>query len=362
MSRPIWARINLTALHHNLTRVRALAPGCAVLAVVKADAYGHGAIEIATEIQDKIDGFAVAGIDEAVSLVDAGIKKEIHLLSGFHHSDELPLLSHLGLIPVIHAWYQLEQLEKTALAQPLSIWLKFDSGMHRLGFQPFEVAQAVARISKIPHVTQLRLMSHLASADDGVNPYTERQIEVFNDVSRSYTYPKSLANSAGICAWPKSRANWVRPGIMLYGCTPLLGRDEASMDLQPVMSLCSRLIAIKSLKRGDRVGYGGDWCCPEDMPVGVIACGYGDGYPRRISEHTEVLLNGHRAPLIGRVSMDLATVDLRGIEASKIGDDVELWGHNISATEVAASAGTISYEILSGVTARVPRIAERVVG
>lgn len=362
MSRPIWARINLTALHHNLTRVRELAPGCAILAVVKANAYGHNAVDVATSIQDKVDGFAVAGMDEAVSLVEAGIKKGIHLLSGFHQNEELALISQLGLFPVIHSWHQLEQLAKTALNQPVSAWVKLDSGMHRLGFRPFEVDQVIERIKKIPQLSQIRLMSHLATADDGTNPYTDHQIEVFNDTSQRHPYQRSLANSAGVCAWPKSHADWVRPGIMLYGCTPLLDRDEASMDLKPVMSLCSKLIAINHLKQGDQVGYGGDWCCPEDMPVGVIACGYGDGYPRRVSAGTEVWLNGQRAPLIGRVSMDLITVDLRTLKQVNIGDVVEMWGQNISATEVATAAGTISYEILSGVNARVARTMEHVIG
>lgn len=361
MSRPVWARINLSALHHNLKRVRELAPGSSILAVIKANAYGHGAVDIAAAIQDQVDGFAVAGMNEAVSLVDAGINKGIHLLSGFHRNDELPLIGQLGLIPVIHTWQQVEQLEKCALDQPLRAWLKVDSGMHRLGFRPAEVPHVMERLSKIPQLTQLRLMSHLANADDVTDPYTNQQIDVFNTVTRAYSCAKSLANSAGISAWPKSHADWVRPGIMLYGCTPLADRDEASMNLQPVMSLCSKIIAIHQLKRGDRVGYGGDWCCPEDMPVGVITCGYGDGYPRRISVGTEVWVKEHRAPLVGRVSMDLITIDLRQIKQVNIGDEVELWGQNIPVTAVAAAAGTISYELLSGVTARVPRKMEHLI-
>lgn len=362
MSRPIWARINLPALHHNLQRVRQLAPTSSVLAVVKADAYGHGAVQIATASQDEVEGFAVAGMDEAVNLVEAGITRPVHLLSGFHENDELPLICQLGLVPVIHTWQQVEQLEKTEISRPLHVWVKFDTGMHRLGFRPFEVPNVVERIVNIPRVTQLQLMSHLACADDRDDPYTDQQIQVFNTIGKSYSYPKSLANSAGVCAWPGSHADWVRPGIMLYGCTPLSGLDEGGMDLKPVMSLYSKLIAINQLKRGDRIGYGGDWCCPEDMPVGVVACGYGDGYPRRISAGTEVWLNGRRAPLVGRVSMDLITVDLRGIDHPKVGDLVELWGRNVLATKVAQSAGTISYEILSGVTARVPRTTESVLG
>lgn len=362
MSRPVWARINLTALHHNLKRVRELAPRSSVLAVVKADAYGHSAVEVAKTIEHRVDGFAVAGIDEASSLFEADIKKEIHLLSGFHQSTELNAVSKWGLIPAIHTWEQVAQLEKTALSDPITVWVKFDSGMHRLGFRPAEVDRVVQRLSEIPHVAYLRLMSHLGCADDRDSPSTNHQIELFDRVCQSHPYPKSLANSAGICAWPRAHADWVRPGIMLYGCTPLLDSNEHSLDLQPVMSLCSRLIAINSLKQGDAVGYGGDWVCPEDMRVGVVACGYGDGYPRGVSGDAAAWLGGRRVKLLGRVSMDLISIDLRDVPDAKVGDEVELWGENVLATEVALSAGTISYEILSGVTSRVPRVLNDVVG
>nr|MDJ0955963.1 alanine racemase [Arenicellales bacterium] len=327
-----------------------------------ANAYGHNAEHVASAIENHADGFAVAGIEEAAGLVKAGIKKEIHLLSGFHESADLQAVSEWGLIPAIHTWEQVDQLEETTLNRPISVWVKFDSGMHRLGFDPSEVNRVVERLERLPHVAELRLMSHLGCADDQNSRSTKHQIEVFDRVCASHLFTKSLANSAGICAWPDTRLDWVRPGIMLYGCTPLLDVSERDLNLQPVMSLCSKLIAIKNLKRGDAIGYGGDYKCPQDMSVGVVACGYGDGYPRSVSQDAVVWLSGQRTKLVGRVSMDLISIDLTDVPDAEVGDTVELWGEHVLATDVALSANTISYEILSGVAPRVPRVMEGVVG
>ncbi|MDA9981948.1 alanine racemase [Gammaproteobacteria bacterium] len=359
MSRPVWARINLDALHHNLQQVRILAPSSSVVAVVKANAYGHSAVGVAQSIEGQVDAFAVAGIGEADELIAAGITRDILLLSGFHQDTDIAGISEQGLIPVIHSWQQIDQLVSTSVSRPLRVWLKFDSGMHRIGFDPEEVGAAVGRLQQIPQVVLNGLMSHLASADDRDSTCTDSQIDVFTATTAPYHFEKSLANSAGVCAWPRSHHDWVRPGIMLYGCSPMLERDDAAAGLSPVMSLCSRIIAVKRLKQGDRIGYGGDWCCPENMSVGVVACGYGDGYPRHAPSGTPTWIKGRRAPLVGRVSMDMLTVDLRGLDSAGVGDEVELWGGHISATEVAALSGTISYEILTGVTARVPRVMER---
>ena len=362
MSRPVWARINLAALQHNLNRIKELAPKSAILAVVKANAYGHSAEQVATAIENQVNGFAVASIDEASGLVKAGIKKEIHLLSGFHESAELQAVSEWGLVPVIHTWEQIAQLEESTLSRPITVWVKFDSGMHRLGFDPSAVDRVLDRLKQLPHVAQLRLMSHLCCADDQDSVSTQRQIEVFDRVCGPNSLPQSLANSAGICAWPDTHRDWVRPGIMLYGCTPLLDINERDLNLQPVMSLCSKLIAINELKKGDAIGYGGDYKCPQDMSVGVVACGYGDGYPRGVSQDAELWLADRRVKLVGRVSMDLISIDLRDLPQAKVGDEVELWGENVLATEVASAANTISYEILSRVAPRVPRVLDGVVG
>ena len=359
MSRPVWARINLNALRHNVLRVRTLAPGASIIGVVKANAYGHDSTRVAQAIEDTVDAFAVAGIGESDELIAAGITRNIILLTGFHEIEELPQISEQGLIPVIHSRHQIEQLASAALPKPVKVWVKFDSGMHRIGIRPVEIAKAVERLKCLPHVTLAGLMSHLACADERKSVSTNVQIELFENTTARYGYARSLANSAGICAWPRSHVDWVRPGIMMYGCSPMLGEDETETGLRPVMSLYSKIIAINRLKRGDRVGYGGQWCCPEDMPVGIVACGYGDGYPRHAPSGTPVWINGFRAAVVGRVSMDVIMVDLRGLDGVDVGDVVELWGENVSATEVAACAATISYEILSGVTARVPRIFVR---
>jgi alanine racemase len=332
-----------------------LTPDTAIMAVVKADAYGHGAAAVARSIRDRVEGFAVAGIDEAEELVSAGVNDTVFLLSGFHESTELEQVSERGFIPVIHASEQLEQLERAKLPRPLKLWLKFDSGMHRIGFAPAQVAAALERLRNINGVSCTGLMSHLACADDRGSTYSAFQMEVFEKTTSHHRQTRSLANSAGICGWPRSLHDWARPGIMMYGCTPMLDANETELGLKPVMSLSARIIATLRLERGDLIGYGGDWRCPENMRVGVVACGYGDGYPRHAPSGTPVWVGGKRAAVVGRVSMDMMSIDLRDHDHVGVGDQVELWGNHVTATEVAASAGTISYELLAGVTRRVPR-------
>lgn len=358
MSRPVWARIDLNALHSNLKRVRALAPESCVMAVVKANAYGHGAVDLALSLKDLVDGFAVAGIGEAEELASAGIRKKIFLLSGFHEKSEIDRVSIRGFVPVIHTWEQLDQLEGSTPSREITVWAKFDSGMHRIGFEPCRAGEVLERLQRMPNVKCTGLMSHLACADDRTNPLTAAQIERFSQIISPHEQDRSLANSAGICLWPQSHLDWVRPGIMLYGCTPTLDATESTLGLRPVMSLYSRIISIAQRKKGEPIGYGADWICPEDLRVGVVACGYADGYPRHAPSGTPVWINGRRAAVAGRVSMDMTKLDLRGLDQVGIGDVVEMWGAHVTATEVAAAAGTISYELLSGVAPRVPRILE----
>ncbi len=354
MSRAVRAEIDLRALVHNRRRVRELAPSAKTLAVIKANAYGHGAVRAARALGDA-DGFGVAGIDEAMALRDAGVDAPVCLLSGFQEAADLPLLAARDISSAVYDPAQLEMLEATHLPAPISVWLKIDSGMHRLGFPPAAAAAALARLEACPAVGRLRLMSHLANADDSGDDSTRRQLKVFLDTTRNYNYSRSLANSAGVLAWPDTHLDWVRPGIMLYGASPLKDRAAAELGLQPVMTLASRLIAVKRLGAGDRVGYGGDWRCPEDMPVGVIACGYGDGYPRHAPSGTPVWIEGTTAPVAGRVSMDLMSVDLRAHPEARVGTPVELWGAHLSVDTVAQWAGTIGYELLCGVAPRVVR-------
>jgi alanine racemase len=233
------------------------------------------------------------------------------------------------------------------------VWIKVDTGMHRLGFAPERFEEVYKYLTTKTAATQFVLMTHLANADDVNDKRTATQLTRLNKISQQYNLPLSIANSAGIVAWPKSHADIVRPGIMLYGSSPVLGKTAQDLDLKPVMTLSSRLIAIKQLRKGDHVGYGGEWVCPENMPVGVVSIGYGDGYPRHASAGTPVLVNGIRVPLIGRVSMDLITVDLRPYPQAKHGDTVTLWGEGLPADEIAAAAGTIAYQLFCGVAQRV---------
>lgn len=354
MSRPVAADIDPTALRHNLHRVRQLAPGAKVMAVIKADAYGHGLHTAADALADA-EAFGVAGIDEALALRRHGLRQEICLLTGFHRSTELPLLAAHELAPVIHNPVQLAALLDATLERPLRIWIKVDTGMHRIGFSPRELPGVLDQLRNAPQVRALRVMSHLANADDTGDPYSDEQIRLFEHCTRGLDLPRSLANSAAVAAWPDAHFDWLRPGIMLYGASPLTDRAAADLALRPAMNLVSELIAVRRLAKGDPVGYGGIYRCPQDMPVGVVACGYGDGYPRHAPAGTPVRVNGQLAPLAGRVSMDMLTVDLRGHPGARIGDPVQLWGDRVPVDDVARAAGTIAYELLCGVSARVPR-------
>ncbi len=353
MSRPLRARIDLSALRHNLARARQAAPESKIMAIVKANGYGHGLVRVAQTLSDA-DGFGVACLEEAVTLREAGIRQPITLLEGFFGSDELNALSHYRLQPVIHNETQLRQLESASLAQPVTVWLKIDTGMHRLGFAPEQARAMHDRLSSCANVAAIGLFSHLGYADDRRSPVSQRQCELFLSATQGLAGERSLANSGGLLGWPVTRLDWVRPGLMLYGVSPFSGDTSVEQDLRPVMTLTSKLIAVNRYERGAAIGYSGAWVCPEDMPVGVVAVGYGDGYPRHASSGTPVLVNGKRAPIIGRVSMDMLCVDLRDQPQAEVGDPVVLWGEELLVEEIARCAGTISYELLCAVASRVP--------
>lgn len=325
------------------------------MAVVKANGYGHGLAWAANTLKEA-DGFAVASTEEGMQLRLAGIVKPIMLLEGFFSADELPALQLRQLAPVLHNEQQLHLLESHPAVLPHAVWIKLDTGMHRVGFAPDRLADVLARLRKLSAIRELRVLTHFANADDVTDNTTRTQIESFGSSVNGLGLETSLANSAGIVAWPDSHADWVRPGIMLYGASPLHGKSAHELDLQPVMTLESALIAVHPRRKGEAVGYGGDFVCPEDMPVGVAAVGYGDGYPRHAPAGTPVLVNGSRVPLIGRVSMDMITVDLRTQPNARVGDPAVLWGAGLPVDEVAAHAGTISYELLCQVTERIPRV------
>jgi alanine racemase len=354
MTRTATAVIDLQALAHNLQQAQTAAPHSQTFAVIKADGYGHGMVPVARALSDA-QGFAVANVPEALALREAGIGKSILLLEGFAHGDELAAIRQQDLIPVIHHAHQLQALEQAGEGN-LSVWLKVDTGMHRLGFAPQDAQAVYERLQQCHAVKSIDcLMTHLANADDLADETTQRQLETFGQVLPDTGLPRSIANSAGLLAWPDSRGDVVRPGIMLYGASPCLDETAAQRGLKPVMTLQTQLIATKQCRKGDAVGYGGTWICPEDMMLGVAAIGYGDGYPRHAPSGTPVLVNGERVPLAGRVSMDMICVDLSSQPHAKVGDPVVVWGEDLPVEEIAMAAGTISYELFCGVTGRVPR-------
>ena len=352
MTRPAQAILDLPALSHNLNRVRQLAPGRRIMAVIKANAYGHGMVKAAVAMQDA-DAFAVACLDEALLLREAGITQPLVLLEGFFDATEVPLLARYQLIAVLHDEEQLAILESSRLSAPLPVWIKVDSGMHRLGLAPDRLAEIWRRLTASSKLQVLGFMTHLANADYRNDPLTLQQLKSFTEAVDPYPGQRSIANSAAVLTWPQTHCDWVRPGIMLYGVSPFADSIGENHGLKPAMGLHSRLLAVNRFKRGDRIGYGGEWECPEDMPVGVVAIGYGDGYPRHAKAGTPVLVNNKRVPLIGRVSMDMICVDLRSQPRARNGDPVCLWGAALPVEEIARYAGTIPYELLCRVTSRV---------
>lgn len=351
--------ISRQALHHNLRRVREAAPYARVLSMVKADAYGHGAALVAETLAES-DGFGVAFLEEALALRAAGIRQPVSILEGVFSELEMFEAVRQGFSVVVHQEEQIRFLENCRLTGPVDVWLKIDTGMHRLGFSPEAAVTAFRRIRAARLTGSIGLLTHFAAADELDSPQTEKQIGRFRALQQVLgkagepPLPDSLANSAGILAWPAAQGAWVRPGIMLYGCSPFAERTAEELGLRPVMTLTSRLIAVRTLKKGEPVGYGATWVAERDTRIGVVAIGYGDGYPRHARNGTPVLVEGHCVPLVGRVSMDMITVDLGSLPVG-VGASCVLWGDGLSADVVAAHAGTISYELFCKVTSRVMR-------
>lgn len=352
MTRPARVVIDIAALHHNLSRIHSAAPSSKIMAIVKADAYGHG-IERVAQALPGADAFGVACLEEAEQLRLAGIRHPVLLLEGAYSSSELGQVQALELDIVVHHEHQLQMLEQADLAAPINIWLKIDTGMHRLGFKPEDTEAAWQRLAACHNVsTPPRLMTHFACASEIDNPMTMQQLHLFNHTCGHIEAERSLANSAAILGWPDTHADWIRPGLMLYGVSPLDGKVAGDFDLRPVMSLVSQIISIKHLKRNDPVGYGASWRCPEDMPIGIVAAGYADGFPRHARSGTPIVVSGRRTGTVGHTSMDMLAVDLRNMENVRVGDTVELWGPQLPVEEVARHAGTIPYELLCGVHKR----------
>ncbi|WP_437882671.1 alanine racemase [Pseudomonas sp. LRF_L74] len=353
--RPLVAVVDLAAIRHNYAIAKRCAPGRQAFAVVKANAYGHGVREVVTTLHDEVDGFAVASLEEAAEVRALHASARLLLLEGCFSASELPIAAQLGLDIVVQGEEQLAALLAADLPRPINVWIKADTGMHRLGFSADGVRAAHARLRAAPQVAELNLISHFACADERGHWLNEQQIGEFLGLLGLDFDLRSLANSAAVVTLPAAHLDWIRPGIMLYGATPLLDMTAAELGLKPAMSLMAEIIAIHDVAEGDSIGYGAGWTARRPSRIGTLSCGYADGYPRQAPAGTPAWLHGQRVPLAGRVSMDMLTVDLSDVPLAQVGDAVELWGANLPVDEVARAAGTIGYELLSKVTARVPR-------
>ena len=360
MSRPIQALIDQSALEHNLSVVRRHAPRARVMAVIKADAYGHGLLRAAEALKGA-DGFALLELDAAISLREAGYRQTILLIEGFFSTAELALFEQYHLSAVIHHSEQLAMLPAFKRRGGLDVFLKLNTGMNRLGFTPEQFPAALETLQASPAVGQITLMTHFACADEaaasGGAENVAGQLHRFNAAAAGRNLPRSLANSAAILRYPETHADWVRPGIMLYGATPFAApftnETAAELNLRPAMTVSSQIIAIQNIKTGDGVGYGRIFRANQAMRIGIVAGGYADGYPRHALTGTPILVNGKRTRLLGRVSMDMLYVDLSGIEQAGVGSPVTLWGEGMPVDEVAHSAGTVGYELLCALAPRV---------
>ncbi|KAF1692044.1 alanine racemase [Pseudoxanthomonas jiangsuensis] len=351
--RPARALIDLDALRHNYRLARALCGGHGgggrALAVVKADAYGHGAVRCAAALEAEADGFAVACIEEALALREAGIRAPILLLEGFFEAGELALIVEHGLWTVVHAPWQVEALERTPLPRPVDVWLKLDSGMHRVGIDAADYRDAWQRLRALPHVGAIVKMSHFARADEPDCARTGEQLANFAAATAGLPGESSLCNSPALLGWPQARAEWARPGLMLYGVSPFAQAHPAAAALRPVMTLESKVIAVRELPAGEPVGYGARFVTERPTRVGVVAMGYADGYPQYAVNGTPVAIDGRPGRLVGRVSMDMLTVDLSEHPQAGVGSAVELWGRQVPAAEVVARSQTSAYRLLCAV-------------
>jgi len=360
LTRLIRALIDSAALRHNLGTIRAYAPGAKVMAVVKANAYGHGLVSTALALADA-DAFAVARLEEGMALRSAGIRAPIVLLEGVFSADQLAEASHHGFELVVHDPQQLKLLESYRGARRFVVWIKVDTGMNRLGFRPEAFAAALERLRALTvPALELRVMTHLARADERSEPMTGAQVEKFEATLRAagaggdQRLATSIGNSAGTLAWPRAHGDWVRPGLALYGVSPFPDESAAKYGLKPVMTLESTVLTVREVKRGETVGYAGAWRAERDSSIAILAAGYGDGLPRHLANGTPVLIGGTRYPLVGRVSMDMIAVNVTGAAKIAAGNKAVIWGEGLPVEEIAGHADTIPYELLCGVSQRVP--------
>lgn len=340
---------DLPALQHNFQRVKHFAPHSKIAAVIKSNAYGHGLLRIAKALPEA-DAFAVFSLEEAYELRKNNITQKIVVLSGFDSENEISAFEELDLIAIIHKSAQIEMLKSISLKNRLDIKIKIDVGMHRLGFLMSEFDEVVKALSSVENVNVIGILSHLPCADRINNTDTKIQLKILHELIKQYKLNASVAHSPAVIAWPESHYDWVRPGIMLFGISPIIGESADKYNLRPVMTLRSKLISIRNLAAGECIGYGATWICPEAMRIGVVSIGYGSGYPRHAVCGTPVLVSGKRCPLIGRVCMDMISVDLRDHHDAQVDDPVVLWGEGLAVEEIANCSDTIAYELVSGVS------------
>lgn len=354
MSRPIRARIHLSALERNLALARRRARRSRVMAVVKANGYGHGLLRCAEALR-AAEGFAVVDLQAAIALREAGYRQTILLLGGLFSAEELDPIEEHRLSVVVHSPHQIQMLS-ACRRNDLDVFLKIDTGMNRLGFHPEDFSAAYAALRRIPAVGSITLMTHFAHAD--IDEGVRAQLQVFREATAGVALPRSSANSAALIRYPETHTEWVRPGIMLYGASPFANESAEEIGLAPAMTLESEIIAVKKLEPGDRAGYAGIFRAETPMRIGLVACGYGDGYPRHAGTGAAVLVDGARTRTLGRVSMDMLCVDLTPWPAAQVGSKVVLWGQGLPVEEIATAANTVNYELLCKLAPRVPVISE----
>ena len=353
LNRHAWASIDLEAIRHNYGLLKKISGDNRLIAVIKADAYGHGAAEVAKALPGA-DAFAVATPAEAVALRKSGISQKILVLGGYINQKELETCVVYQLDVVIHQQIHVDRLAEFSNLEDLQVWVKIDTGMGRLGYALEAVADVIEQLSRIASLGQVRMMTHLACADDVENSLTERQLDRVDNLKLD-DYEWGIANSSGILGWPDSHRVWVRAGIALYGANPMSSRNQTVFDLKPAMHMASLILAVNVLKKGDSIGYSSSYTCSRDMKIAVIGAGYGDGYPRHNIDSAQVKIHGQLCDIVGRASMDMITVDVSNLENVKVGDEVILFGVSPDANAVADWSETIAYEILCNVGAHVSR-------
>jgi alanine racemase len=350
----IRAIIDTHALQTNLATLRGCAPGSRVMAVIKANAYGHGLVPTALALPSA-DAFAVARLEEGIALREAGISQHVVLLEGVFAPEQLVEAAVHRFEIVVHDPLQVALLEAFSGSYRFVVWLKVDTGMNRLGFRLEEFAPMLERVRHAKHPPrEIRALTHLARADERDCEVTREQLERFGTVIQGLDLATSIGNSAGVLGWSGACGDWIRPGLALYGLSPFAGEPASSFGLKPVMTLETAVIGLRRVPRGERVGYGGAWQAQRDSTIAILAGGYGDGLLRSLPTGTPVLVAGRRAPLVGRVSMDMIAVDVSELPGVAVGTRCVLWGPDLSVEEIAARAGTVSYEMLCGVRQRVP--------